>query len=124
LVCVNRPNKPAAVVRVADVGGGGARLTSAGGSFAIGEQVQITPLAAGSVLRGRVVWSRGGEIAVEFARADLATRLAATKMVDAAISRWSEAREIGHPFVCRCDLGGPVLEPLLPRSALRRAEGI
>ena len=81
-------------------------------------------LGGGSALRGKVAWSRSGEMAIEFARADSTTRVAATKLMESAVQRWSEAREVPHPPLCLCDRGGPVLEPLLPRVVHRRAEAV
>jgi hypothetical protein len=121
MVRVQRGGRPVAMARIADISGGGARLVGAGNAWARGEQVEVAPLGAGKPLSARVAWSRGGEVAVEFARSDASTRIAVVKMMQSAAARWSEAREVTHPSLCRCDHGGPVLEPVLPRAP-RRAE--
>jgi hypothetical protein len=122
MIRIERPGKPAHVARLIDVSGGGARFAGAGGVWSAGEQVAIAPMGGGSALKGKVAWSRSGEMAIEFERTDATTRIAATKLMEGAIKRWSEAREVYHPGPCLCDQGGPVLEPLLPRAAHRRAE--
>ena len=122
MIRIERPGKPAHVARLIDVSGGGARFAGAAGVWSAGERVGIAPMGGGSTLRGKVAWSRSGEMAIEFERSDVTTRVAATKLMEAAIMRWSAAREVQHPGMCHCDEGGPVLEPLLPRAAHRRAE--
>ncbi len=121
MVRVERPGRLATIARLADISGGGARLAGAGSAWTPGEQVQIAPVGRGQVLRGRVAWSRGGEMAIEFDRANAVTRVSAVKLMEAAAARWSEAREVHHPSLCRCDRGGLILEPLPPRRP-RRAE--
>ena len=115
-------SRPANVARLTDVSGGGARFAGAGGAWVPGEQVSIAELGGGATLRGKVAWSRSGEMAIEFTRSDSSTRVAVTRLMETAVKRWSEAREVLHPGMCRCDAGGAVLEPLLPRAAHRHAE--
>jgi hypothetical protein len=122
MIRIERPGKPAHVARLVDVSGSGARFAGAAGVWSAGEQVAIAPMGGGAPLHGRVAWSRSGEMAMEFSRSNAATRVAATKLMEGAIKRWSEAREVYHPGLCLCDRGGPVFEPLLPRAAHRRAE--
>jgi hypothetical protein len=42
------------------------------------------------------------------------------KLFNAATERWARARTLSHPAACRCESGGAVTEPLLPRAAHRR----
>jgi hypothetical protein len=66
------------------------------------------------------VCSHKGEVAIEFLRTDPLSRAAAMKLFNAATERWARARTLSHPAACRCESGGAVTEPLLPRAAHRR----
>jgi hypothetical protein len=124
LVRAERPGRPSTIARLADVSAGGARVAAAGGVWAPNEDIILTDLAGTPPMRGKVVWSRDGEIAVKFQRSDVTTRRNAMKLVDLAIDRWRNAREAHHPIGCDCGRGGALFEPLLPRSAHRRVEGL
>jgi hypothetical protein len=123
-VRTERPGLPASVARLADVSAGGARIVSAGGRWSVGQEILIRELSRGSPLRGTVVRAREGEIAVQFQRTDATTRRGAVQLVELALQRWNDARESHHPAACGCMRGGALFEPLLPRAAHRRAEGI
>ncbi|MGZ6141754.1 MAG: PilZ domain-containing protein [Myxococcales bacterium] len=124
LVRVERPGRPSSVARLADVSAGGARVAGAGGAWAPGDDIFLTDLAGGPRLRGSVIRSREGEIAIAFDRIDATTRRNAMRLLEAAFDRWRNAREGRHPAGCDCLRGGALLEPLLPRSAHRRVEGL
>lgn len=124
LVRVERPGRPSAMARLADVSAGGARVAGAGGIWGAGEDLFLTDTAGGPRLRGRVVWARDGELALAFDRADATTRRNAVRLFDSALERWRTAREARHPGACDCLSGGALLEPLLPRSAHRRLEAL
>jgi hypothetical protein len=112
------------VARLADVSAGGARVVAAGGRWLAGEEILITELSGGPPLRGKVIRAREGELAVQFVRTDATTRRNAVRLVEAALFRWHDARETHHPVACGCTQGGALFEPLLPRAAHRRAEGM
>jgi len=124
MVRVERPGLPASVARLADVSASGARVVSAGGRWSGGEEILISELAGGSPLRGKVIRAREGEIGLQFVRSDATTRRNAVRLVDAARQRWRGARETRHPIACGCMHGGALFEPLLPRAAHRRVEGV
>jgi hypothetical protein len=124
MVRVERPGLPASVARLADVSASGARVVSAGGRWSGGEEILISELAGGSPLRGKVVRAREGEIGLQFVLADATTLRNAVRLVEAARQRWREARETRHPVACGCMRGGALFEPLLPRVAHRRVEGV
>jgi hypothetical protein len=124
LIRAERPGRPSSVARLADISAGGARVAAAGGVWVQNEEILLSDLAGGPSLHGRVVWSRDGEIAVKFLRADVTTRRNAIKLVETAVERWNNAREARHPAACDCGRGGALFEPLLPRSAHRRVEGL
>ena len=75
-------------------------------------------------MRATVIRSREGELAIQFLRSDATTRRNGVKLVDAALQRWNDARESRHPPACGCQNGGALFEPLLPRAAHRRVEGL
>lgn len=124
MIQAHRPGLPPALVRIADVSAGGVRVLGAEGRWGPGEEIVLSELSGGPPLRGLVIWSHDGEIAVKFLRADATTRRNAVKLVDAALQRWTDARESRHPAACGCTLGGALFEPLRPRAAHRRMEGL
>ena len=120
LVRAERPGSNSSVSRLADVSAGGARLTGINGGYP-NEEILLSDLSGGPPLRGNVVWSSSGEVAVAFDRSDVTTRRTAMKLVETAIARWKSALETRHSALCECGRGGALHEPLLPRSAPRRA---
>ena len=120
LVRAGRAGRASAVARLTDVSAGGARLGAVPGGWKAGEEIFVSDLSGGPPLRGVVVWSRDGEVAVRFQRDDATTRRNAVKLVDSAIERWRNAREARHPQACACSRGGALFEPLLPHSTRRR----
>jgi hypothetical protein len=124
MVRSERPGLPASVARLSEVSAGGARVVSAGGTWCEGEEILISELSGGPPLRGKVIRAREGEIAVQFVRSDATTRRHAVRLVEAAVQRWRDARETHHPIACGCTRGGALFEPLLPRAAHRRVEGV
>ena len=82
-----------------------------------------TPAALPAV-RGKVLRAREGDLSVQFQRDDATTRRGAIKLVELAVRRWADAREARHPGACACMRGGALYEPLLPRAAYRRLEGL
>jgi len=124
LVRAGRAGRASTVARLTDVSAGGARIAAAGAPWSPGEEILISDLSGGPSLCGKVTRARDGEVAVEFQRADATTRRSAVKLLDSAIERWKNAREARHPAACGCSRGGALFEPLLPRSAHRRVEGL
>ena len=124
LVRAEQPGALGSVARLADVSGGGARIVAAGGRWAAGEEIVISELSGGPALRGTVIRAREGDLAVQFQRDDATTRRGAMKLVELAVRRWADARETRHPGACGCMRGGALYEPLLPRAAHRRVEGV
>lgn len=124
VVRAGRPGRPPSMARLADVSAGGARVLSAGGRWTVSEEIVLTDLAGGPPLRGEVIRARDGDFSVQFQRNDATTRRNAMKLVETVMQRWNEARETRHPLSCGCGRGGALFEPLLPRSASRRVEGM
>lgn len=122
VVRVQRPGVTSGVARLVEVSAGGARIVGAG-RLSAGDEILVSELY-GPPLRATVVRAREGEIAVEFLRSDATTRRHGVKLVEAALQRWTEAREARHPPACSCLHGGALYEPLLPRSSHRRVEGL
>ncbi len=123
VVRIERPGLRASVARLSDVSAGGARLVSTGGKWAMGEEILISELSGGPALRGKVTRTREGELAVQFQRADANTRRGALRLIEAAVERWSAARETHHPAACGCPRGGALFEPLLPKALHRWSQG-
>ena len=124
LVRAEQAGQYGSMARLADVSAGGARIISAGGRWSEGEEIVVTELAGGPSLRGTVVRFREGDLSVQFQRDDATTRRGAMNLVDQAVRRWADARETRHPGACACMRGGALYEPLLPRAAYRRVEGL
>lgn len=114
LVRAGRLGRPGCVARLCDVGLDGARLAGVGGLWSAGEQVQIGALGELGNHAGRVVWARAGEAALRF-------DAPAHSLLQLAAEAWNQATDLAHPAACRCVSGGPLVEPLLPRSLRRRA---
>jgi hypothetical protein len=124
LVRAEQADRPASMARLADVSAGGARIVSAGGKWLEGEEILSTEMSGGTPLRGKVIRTRGGEVAIHFQRSDATTRRNAVRLFEEAMQRWSEARDTRHPAACGCSRGGALHEPLFPRAARRRVEGL
>lgn len=120
---LERPGGVGSIARLADVSSGGARLSGVSGVWRAGAEVLLSELR-GAVLRGTVAWARNGEVAVAFARGDEQTRRGVQRLLDAAAPLWTLAVEARHPAGCGCAVGGTLVEPLLPRAAHRRVEGL
>ena len=110
------------VGRLIDVSFGGARIAGVAADVMAGDQISLGELGGPTCIGARVVWARKGDLAIEFIRTDPVSRAAAMKLATAATERWARARTLFHPAACRCESGGAVLEPLLPRAAHRRME--
>ncbi len=123
MIRVQRPGLSPSMGRLVEVSAGGARVVGGGGRWAPGDEVIISELS-GPPLRGNIIRSRDGEMAIQFLRSDATTRRNGVKLVDAALQRWNDARESRHPAACGCQNGGALFEPLLPRAAHRRVEGL
>jgi hypothetical protein len=123
-VRAEQPDRPASMVRLAGLSAGGARIVSAGGKWLEGQEILITEMAGGPPLRGKVVRTRDGEVAIHFHLSDATTRRNAIRLFAQAVQRWNEAREKRHPAACGCSRGGALYEPLFPRAAHRRVEGL
>lgn len=107
--------------RMVDISVGGARLAGVAAGLIAGDEVVIGEMGGGTAfIRAKVVWARKGDLAVQFNRADPASRASAMKLVNAVSERWARARSLSHSAACHCESGGAVLEPLLPRAAHRR----
>ncbi|MCA1829006.1 MAG: PilZ domain-containing protein [Myxococcales bacterium] len=124
LVRTGRAGATSAMARLTDVSGGGARVSTAGAPWNPGEEIFISDLSGGPSLCGTVARVRDGEVAVAFVRSDATTRRNAVRLVNSAIERWRDARETRHPAACGCARGGALFEPLVPRSARRRVQGL
>jgi hypothetical protein len=124
LVRAEQPDRPASMARLADVSAGGARIVAAGGKWCEGQEILITEMAGGPPLRGKVIRTRDGEVAIHFQRSDATTRRNAIRLFEQAVQRWSVARDTRHPAACGCSRGGALYEPLFPRAAQRRMEGL
>jgi hypothetical protein len=124
MVRAERPGVPGSLARLADISAGGARVVAGGGKWSAGEEILISEITGGPPLRGHVIRAREGEIVLRFQRTDATTRRNALRLVEAAVQRWSNARETHHPGACACMRGGALFEPLLPRAAHRRVEGM
>jgi hypothetical protein len=124
MVRAERPGRDGVVGRIADVSIGGVRLAGVTAAWKPGDEVLLNELAGGLPLRARVAWCRSGELGVQFERRDPQTRMLAGKLLEAATKRWTSSLAAHHPVSCACTRGGPVMEPLLPRAAHRRAEGL
>ncbi len=120
IVRVQTAREVNSVGRLIDVSVGGARIAGVSAGILAGEEIRLGDLGAPAAIRARVVRSHKGELAIEFVRTDPLSRAAAMKLFNAAAERWSRARTLSHPAACRCESGGTVPEPLLPRAAHRR----
>ncbi len=112
------------VGRLIDVSVGGARLAGVAAGLIAGDEISFGELGAPAGIRARVVWARRNDLAIEFLRTDPASRAGAMKLVNAAAESWARARTLSHPAACRCESGGTVLEPFLPRAAHRRMQSV
>jgi hypothetical protein len=106
------------VGRILDVSMGGARLGGAQGLVA-GQEVELRllsplPEVPSSLGRAEVLRAGAGEAAVRFVRSDLSTRVAATKLLDAAQKAWARSVELPHAPGC-CGKSGILFEPPTPR---------
>jgi hypothetical protein len=124
LVRAEQPDRPASMARLADVSAGGARIVSAGGSWLEDQEILVTEMSGGPPLRGKVIRTRAGEVAIHFQRSDATTRRNAIRLFEQAVQRWNEASDTRHPAACGCSRGGALYEPLFPRAAHRRVEGL
>lgn len=124
LVNAGHPGGHGCLARLADVSAGGARVVGAGGKWREGEEILLTERTFGLALRGTVLRAREGDLSVRFQRDDATTRRGAIQLVELAVRRWAHARETRHPGACACMRGGALYEPLLPRAAYRRVEGL
>lgn len=120
---LERPGAMGSIARLADVSSGGARLVGVSGMWRAGTEIFLSELK-GPPLRGTVIWAREGQVALSFARADAQTRKGVQRLLDGAVPAWSKAAEARHPAGCGCGVGGTLVEPLLPRAAHRRVEGL
>lgn len=116
-------SRTARVGRLLDVSMGGARLGGVQG-LAAGMVVDLrllTPLpdVPASLGRADVIRAGENEAALRFIRSDPPTRVAVTRLFDAARKAWLTAPEVIHP--AGCCIGNIVSEPPLPR--LRKSEG-
>ena len=111
-------NGASRVGRILDVSIGGARLGGVQGLPA-GQEVEVrllsplpdVPTALG---RAQVVRAAAGEVALRFVRSDAPTRVAATKLLEAAQKAWARAIELPHVPGC-CGKNGVLFEPPMPR---------
>ncbi len=106
------------VGRILDVSIGGARLGGIQGVVA-GQEVELrllSPLPEVPTALGRaeVLRAGAGEVAVRFVRSDGPTRVAATKLLDAAQKAWARSVELPHAPGC-CGKSGILFEPPMPR---------
>ena len=111
-------NRTSRVGRMLDVSMGGARISGMHGIEA-GAEVELrllSPLAEvpNSLGRSEVLRAANGELALKFIRADSATRIAATRLLDAAQKAWTRAVELLHAPGC-CGKSGLLLESPMPR---------
>lgn len=123
LVRVERPTGGGMVLRLVDVSVGGARLAGGGFAFRPGDLVRLADLENGPAASALVLWSRNGEMAVQFDRAQQPGRVGASRLLHCATAKWNDALHAHHPAGCECGVNGRLMEPLLPRSAQRHAEG-
>src|SRR6185503_16155017 len=90
---------------------GGARLAGAGFAFRPGDLVRLADLQSGPAAAAVVLWSRNGEMALQFDRTQQQTRLGASRLLQSTTARWSDALHAHHPAGCECDANGRLLEP-------------
>ncbi len=111
------------VGRILDVSMGGARLGGVQG-IATGEEVELRLLSAlpevpMSIGRAEVMRTTASEAAVRFVRSDPPTRVAATRLLDAAQRAWARSVEQPHAPGC-CGKNGILFEPPMPRLGSSR----
>lgn len=121
---VELKSRTSRVGRIMDVSMGGARIGSVHG-VAAGQQVELrllSPLPDVPTALGRADVLRAGnaEMALRFVRSDPPTRVAATRLLDAAQKAWALSVELPHAPGC-CGKSGILFEPPMPR--LRSSSG-
>ncbi len=109
--------------RLLDLSAGGARLSGLSG-FAPGDHVELRLLSADRLTfhdlsYAAVVWVKGGEVGVQFDRADVVGRQAVSRLLAQTATLWEKAWEGLHPAAC-CAAQG-LLDPAPPRSSRRTA---
>lgn len=108
-----------------DLSAGGARLAGLA-DFSAGDRIELRLLSADRLTfhdlsYARVVWSRDGQVGVEFDRSDIVGRHAVTRFIAANDEVWAKSWEVLHP-PSGCD-GGCEAEPPPPRRDERAAAG-
>ncbi len=121
---VELKSRTSRVGRLLDVSMGGARLGGVQGVVA-GQEVELRllsplPDVPSALGRAEVLRSGAGEAALRFVRSDGPTRVAATKLLDAAQKAWARSIELPHAPGC-CGKNGILFEPPMPR--LRSTRG-
>jgi hypothetical protein len=107
LVLAESEGQPPLLCRLRDVGDGGARIAAAAPDVGEpGSSIKITLPEAGPQGQfeafGRVIWARGGEAGIEWAREDLVSLAAIRRMQEIADDDWQPACASVHPRTCRC----------------------
>ena len=121
MVRVQTPTALNALGRLVDVSVGGALIAGVAAGLRPGDAIRVGELSGPASVPARVVQAARGEVSIEFVRTDPVSRAAAMRLFNAAADRWARARTLSHPGACRCESGGTVPEPFLPRAAHRRA---